>query len=451
MTRRILIVFLSLFFIGSAHAQSRLTPVPGVPVLQGDVIGAQTIYLSSLGNVGPSLSLIGRAAGSLHDVFQTAGGTLCSAPMPQPTLMQVTGGTTLAPGAWTTPGNAFDGNISQTALAGAYITSSVGLNNYIGKDYGTPVTISQAVIYAPVDDWLRGDEPVAGVQIEVSYSDDNVNFSVVTNNTFVNSWGAVGRIYTVNFMPTTHEWWRFGVAGNGSSRIKINELQFWGPAPYSRGIVWNGTADVSDHDIPACASTAGPIDCPVGCEYLGLVQIDQTAAGQVSCVMSYGLNRGCGVWNAQNQVDFLLRSGDSRPAITTSPPCHSGSSCFVYTPAGEPEYLFGPTEGNSLIRLRVISGLPGPTVHVKYKQVYFINGVGAYWWGIGINGSNFPCSTWLSANFDSSTQGGASQDAECVVGPFVGSMTFNAIEGQSGNVSAFWGENNMVLQATVKY
>lgn len=63
-------------------------------------------------------------------------------------------------------------------------------------------------------------------------------------------------------------------------------------------------------------------------------------------------------------------------------PSQWGSPCTAYTPASystQPPYQFAPVEGNSLIRLRVLSGLVGDSVKVTYKQSYFLNGVSAYW------------------------------------------------------------------------
>lgn len=71
---------------------------------------------------------------------------------------------------------------------------------------------------------------------------------------------------------------------------------------------------------------------------------------------------------------------------------------------------------------------------------------------VGANSTPIPCGKWVSANYDNSgTEAGNSQVAECDVPPFVGSMTFNAIEGQRAGTEGFWGETNMLLTTDVRY
>ena len=448
-----------MFISPSAFAQSRLTLVPGNPT-PGEVIGATSVYYSSLGNAGPSLSLAGLPAGSVNDVFQEPGGALCSWSTPLPTLAQVPNGTPIHTGTgantWTNVSAAFDGVLSKSGTAGALVISNVGMNNFIGQDFGIPVTISRVVVTPPNNDYVRGDAPPA-LQTEVDYSDDGVNFFSAASATYIPTViGAFGPSYNYiyDFAATSHRYWRWGASGNGASEIKVPQLQFFGPTPYSRGLTWNGASYVAAADIPNCNSGGTPVDCPMGsCKHLGTIQIDPMAIGQVSCKLSYGLDAGCGISNDLNRVQICLKAGDARPPVTLSPPCHTGSSCWVYAPVIQPSYLFAPVEGNPLIRLRVLDGLGLQSVKASYSSAFFRNGQSAYWFGIGINGSNFPRGFWGESNYDSTTtQGGIALQTEISVEPFVGVTTFTALEGQSnGNISAFWGENNMSLRACFKY
>jgi len=51
------------------------------------------------------------------------------------------------------------------------------------------------------------------------------------------------------------------------------------------------------------------------CTYVGSLFID-SAAGQVSCLLSYGQSRKCGTWNAYNRVPIFLIAGDPTASWT---------------------------------------------------------------------------------------------------------------------------------------
>jgi hypothetical protein len=470
--RRLIAAGIALALVSQAQAQpapsARLSLVAGAPVQTGDVAGAGTLYYGALG-VAPALSLnlAGLAAGSINDVFQAPGPVMCTAPTPLGAggYQLLTGGTPI--GGMTANGGlsaAFNGIIGKGYAASAKSSAAVAaydIANAAGLSFAAPVTVTQIKAWSPVDDGFQGSLSAGGWQLLAS------NGSFTTAVTIASGSYGSGNGATVShrFQNTASylNYW-FVIYGNGVQNSYVDQVQLFQSMPVpARGIATDAFGDdQSDHDIPNCNAGGGlSVDCPVGgCYHLGAIQIDAGAPGQISCLLSYGLDRGCGIWNARNRETICLHAGDPSPPVQ-GPQCHPGIACFAYTPAiyaTQPPYQFGPSHGNPLIRLRVLSGLPTQSIRATYRQGYFLNATAAaaaYWFAIGLNDTTEPTGHWPSPNVDNSGTGapaiGTSVSAEAIVLPFTGIAVFNAIEGSRGGASGFYGEGNQELSACYRY
>jgi hypothetical protein len=176
------------------------------------------------------------------------------------------------------------------------------------------------------------------------------------------------------------------------------------------GLKVNGAA------IPSCRTSAtATVACPqYQCTYLGSILIDAATAGQMSCLVSFGQRRTCGVWNAYNQIEVMLSAGNTNAATNTVAPPTNG----VFAPIlGDP--------GNSLI---AFTGRP-TLVHVEFRQ--------ALWFQVF---SGYSAQAWTSQGWNStSVQSGsaAGGDIEGYTGtgyqaggwPFSSSYRNNAAQG----------------------
>jgi hypothetical protein len=446
----------------------RLSLAAGVPVQTGDAISG-TLYYGALNAPFLSLSLAGLAAGSINDAFEAPGPVMCSAPTPLGAggYQLLTGGTPI--GGMTAAGGlaaAFDGVTAKGYAASAQSSSvSTGytLPNAVGESFASSAVVTQIMVWAPTDDGFQGSLASGGWVLLASNTNNITTGIPIANGKYP---GGNAATISYQFQNTTGymDFW-FVIYGSGSTNSHVAQVQLFKSTPNpGRGIIATATGDQSDHDIPACNTGTGTVDCPPGgCAFLGMFKIDAGTPGQVSCTLLYGLDRGCGIWNDANQEPICLHAGDPGPPVPNSGAgCAVGAPCYGYSPvaygATQPPYQFGATEGNSLIRLRVLSGLPTQSVRATYRQGYFLNATAApsgVWFGIGINSTTQPTGHWPSPNVDNSGAGapdiGSFPSAEAVVLPFVGEMTFNAIEGSRTGVTGFFGEGNQQLEACYKY
>lgn len=91
-----------------------------------------------------------------------------------------------------------------------------------------------------------------------------------------------------------------GARGTGAGTTQIQRIS----GVWVNSVQMTGRNGVSTFTINANLAT-----------YLGTIWID-AAAGQVSCLGSYGQSRKWGVWNAYNRVPIMLRAGDSTASWT---------------------------------------------------------------------------------------------------------------------------------------
>lgn len=457
-----------------AQGSSRISLVAGQPIEVGDIAGVGTLYYGDVGVTLASLNLSGLAAGSINDIFRvTSSGALCSAPMPLGaggyqilTSGTPIGGMTAAAGI----AAAFNGNTSQGYAASAQSSGvSIGytLPNAVGKSFPTPVVVTQIKAWSPSDDGFLGSLANGGWAVLAS----NVN-DMTTGVPIVTGKYTGGNADTVNYQfqnATGYLDLWFVIYGPGGTNSHVAQVQFLQSTPNPpRGLIAGpGLYDQADHDIPACNSGGGTtIDCPLGgCDHLGVIKIDASTPGQISCTLSYGMDRGCGIWNSRHQEPICLQAGDPSPPVPNAA-CHPGNPCYGYSPVAygqnQPPYIFGPTEGNSLIRLRVLSGQPTQSIKARYLQEFFENATAApsaYWFGIGINNTTQPAGLWPAQNTDNSgvssppvsTAIGTVLATDVIALPFIGEMTFNAIEGSRSGVTAYYGQANQLLEACYKY
>ena len=449
-------------------AGMRLSLASGTPVQAGDAV-SNTVYYGGFNAPFLSLSLSGLAAGSINDVFEAPGPVMCSAPTPLGVggYELLTSGTPIG-GMTANGGNAaaFDGNTAKSYTISAKSSSaSAGytLPNAVGEYFASPVVVTQIMAWAPIDDGFQGSLAAGAWVLLASNTNDMTTGTAIASGKYGAGNAVTVSLQFQNTAPYLDYW--FVIYGNGMQNSYVAQVKLFQSTPNPpRGIVATANGDQSDHDIPACNMGTGTVDCPLGnCQFLGILQIDAGTVGQVSCTLLYGFDRGCGLWNDANQETICLRGGDPSPPVPNPDAgCHPGQPCYGYAPVAygdnQPPYLFGPTEGNPLMRIRLLSGLPTQSVAIHYRQSFFLNTAtapSAYWFGIGVNSTSQPSGLAPEPNDDSGpsipTATGNSLSAEFVQLPFVGEMTYNAVEGSRVGVTAFFGETFQQLAACYKY
>jgi hypothetical protein len=458
MVRLAVISALALALCAPASA-FRLTLVPGQPVISADVTGAVALYDSDLGTPGASLSLSGRAALSLHDVFKDSSGQLFTVPMPDMSIVYVPmTGTPI--GGMTGNGGlsaAFDGNLSKgwaTSDKSPGAVSGYSWASTVGIQPTSPLPLTKFIATAPNNGGFVGDASGSTTSWQLTASATcTFTGSIVLDTGFVPIGTASASFTRTINNQTAYSCYYLTFYGNGPNAIYIAQFQpFYTQTPPPRGIVSLGNVEVNDQAISNGVGNSGPVTCAANaCTYRGTIQIDDTP-GQVSCILSLGFDSHCGIWNVRDQREICLQAGDNRPA-TQGPLCHAGVPCYIYTPtvygASQPPYQLGPMEGNPLVRLRVLSGLLGDFTQARLSNTVFENGQSAYWFRINSNGAA-QCANLVSHNYDTSTeQAGTTLISECLIPPFSGVVTLTAHEGQRYNASAFW--HDIFLRACFKY
>lgn len=413
-----------------------------------------------------SVSVAGAGAG-VYDAYN-ASGTMCFVAQPaQPSRSVLTG---TAGGGMTANGGvaaAFDGTTSKgyatSAKSGSVAAGFVSANS-VELSLSTAQAVTEVKAWAPTDDGFTGAETVMRWEVLAS-NIDNISTGVLI------AWGdapagiapTVDQVFynTASFL---HYW--FVLNGNGVNSTYAAQVQFLAASTANRGVAYNATgARVNTAAIPSCASDGGPVSmAQYAGQFLGSFLVDD-GGGTVSCRLSYGLDRYCGISNADNIRRVILMAGD--PAGACSYTCSTGQ--FTYSPStgwtGAPPYLFDYPNSNSMIRLRILSALPSRGYDVRAQVSRFgdtTSAPAAYGFGIGANGSKWPCGVWGQNNFD--TQGivvsgvttsmdkaGMTTSGNCIIPPFWGVQTFNLIDGARGSLSAFYSLHDQLMSVEIDY
>lgn len=396
------------------------------PYISSDLT-SQTLYYTYGASDGGALSLdmSGLSADTAYDIYDLSG-TLTPVAMPNwlPTTAQCPTGTVITTGTgsqtWIRTSAINNGNHSQAASACAWnYPSNSGANNFIGEDAGSgnSYAITSCKVYAPTDDYLRGDAP-SSLAVAIALSNDGSTWTTVYSGN-LNASGATGQVYTINFANTTaYRFRRICLNGNGSNAVKVGNIDwFYSNPAAARGISYDGADWVNGNDDV----------------YLGSLLTD-TTAGQATQYVSYGSNRRIPVWNAKHRVPVVAKSG----LLGTS-----------YSPAGQSTGVFGPVAGSALVQVKAVIGLPIEPTRAMYRQAFFQNGtsaVTAYWNAIGIDSTTVASGFGPSANFDNTgNQAGESQCCDLILQPTWGAYAFNALEGARNNVTCFKNELNMLM------
>jgi len=222
--------------------------------------------------------------------------------------------------------------------------------------------------------------------------------------------------------------------GTGAGTTQLSRLS----GIWVNTVAMTGRNASSTYSIPANQAT-----------YLGSIHID-TAAGQISCLVSYGQNRKWAIWNAYNRVPIKLTCGDGTTSWSYSTSTFRASNA---TPAAYSSSAFNYPVGTACNGGVVFMGLAEEEVDMRFVQHVHCNVNGTSIIpqnGIGINSITSPSGKTGFGGGSQSTTGTFDNDlvAEFYLAPTLGITNICCMEGNtvSGGTATWNGAiTNMML------
>jgi hypothetical protein len=148
---------------------------------------------------------------------------------------------------------AFDGNASQAVGSTcAKSTSSSGYDNTVGIDFGATVdyAVDRFKLWAPTD----APALTGGTNFKLQGSADNSTWvDLYTSGTLLGSNGASADITSGITTTTPYRYYRVNASGNGSSGLRLAEVEFWYTPPGSTNNITAKSTALTAAAVPTTA------------------------------------------------------------------------------------------------------------------------------------------------------------------------------------------------------